>query len=149
MAIQPLLESLWFQSVVTVERKSASGSLKPGLRLASYISNRTWQSLKLQCSLSNPHQTHRNNKLSSSLVKYIMKQIFKSLKKHIIWRTTAMRVITVAGLSPLNSLWGFSYKVLCYNPGSNQSPCINSTLQGNTYYVCQGSSDKPSNIHVI
>lgn len=41
-----LLEYLWFQSVVIVDRKSASGSLKPGLWLASYISNRTLQSSK-------------------------------------------------------------------------------------------------------
>lgn len=46
-----------------------------------------------------------------------------------------MTVITVAGLRPLNSLWGASYKVLCYDPGSNHSPCIKSTLQGNTYYA--------------
>lgn len=51
-----------------------------------------------------------------------MKQIFKSLKGHIILRRTAMRVIIAAGLSPLNSLWGASDKVLCYDPALTRVP---------------------------
>lgn len=64
----------------------------------------------------------QEQQLSSSLVKYIMKQIFKSLKGHIVLRRTAMRVITAAGLSPLNSLWGASDKVLCYDPALTRVP---------------------------